>query len=258
MTTTTKKKGRRLGLLQLGKRCKHAAAEVGHIHEARNVETGDPALVMLPGPRPTWALKRNWKVRASFQATPPFLSLEVEQAPASGRLTELATLLTLLAAALDAVGGNTRMRAHLTHEPMGRWPRSLSLKGLAAVGLAMLVLGASFWLSGTGSRELAPSTPLPSTSGLGELADAGLPSPVLVDGTPRSPTGIAYPLPDKPFSDQARPPCLTRRDEVAINGGCWLALERRPPCHEDHAEYQGKCYVPVGLRGPRPPQSVSP
>jgi len=257
MTTTKKKKRRRLGPLQLGKRCKHAAAEVGHIHEARNVETGEPGMVMMPGPRPTWTPKRSWKVRATFQVTPPFISLEVEQAPASGSLKELATLLTLLLAALDAVGDNARMRAHLTREPMGRWMRPLPLKALAAVGLTVLVLGGGFWL-GTGRRELAPPIPPPSTSGLGELADAGLPSPVLVDGKPRSPTGIAYPLPDKPFSNQSKPPCLTQRDEVAINGGCWLELARRPPCHAEQAEYQGKCYVPVGLRGPRPPQSLSP
>ncbi|HEX8440445.1 hypothetical protein [Archangium sp.] len=254
----TKKNDRTVGPLRIGRRSKHAAAELGHIHQARNVETGAPALVMMPGPRPTWAPKKSWRVRASFQATPPFISLEVEQAPASGSLKELATLLTLLLAALDAVGDNARMRAHLTREPMGRWLRPLPLKALVAVGLAVLVLGGSFWLLGTGNRELAPSTPTPSTPGFGELADAGRPSPVLVDGAPRSPTGIAYPLPDKPFSDQARPPCRTRRDEVAINGGCWMALERRPPCHEDQAEYQGKCYVPVGLRGPRPPQSLSP
>ncbi|WP_309891531.1 hypothetical protein [Archangium sp.] len=258
MTTTTKKKSRRLGSLQLGKRCKHAAVEVGHIHEARNVETGAPGLVMMPGPRPSWSLKRGWKARVSFQATPPFISLEMEEAPASGRLTELATLLTLVAAALDAVEGNARMRAHLTREPVGQWQRPLPLKALAAVGLAMLVLGGGFWLSSTGSRELAPSTPLPSTPGPGEVADTGPATSFLADGAPRSPTGIAYPLPDKPFSNQAKPPCLTRRDEVDINGGCWLELARRPPCHEEQAEYQGKCYVPVGLRGPRPPQAVSP
>ena len=256
MTTTTKKKDRRLGRLQLGKRCKHAAAEVGHIHEARNVETGAPGLVMMPGPRPTWSLKRSWKVRASFQATPPFLSLEVEQAPASGRLTELATLLTLLAAALEAVGSNARMRAHLTREPMARWPRPLPLKALVAVGLAVLLLGGGFWLSGTGSRELAPPTPPPSTSGLGELADAGLPYSVLINNEEQGPKGIAYPLPDKPFSDQVRPPCRTRANQVAINGGCWVELARRPPC-EEYAEYEGKCYIPI-MKAPRPPQSVSP
>ena len=256
MTTTRKKKGKRLGPLQLGKRCKHAAAELGHIHEARNVETGAPALAMMPGPRPTWTLKRIWQVRASFQATPPFIYLEVERAPASGRLTELATLLTLLAAALDAVGSNARMRAHLTREPMGRWMRPLPLKALAAMGLAVLVLGGGFWLLGTGSRELAPPTPPPSTSGLGELADAGPRSPVLVDGKPRSPTGIAYPLPDKPYSTQVRPPCRSKAIHVAINGGCWVELAVRPPC-EDSAEYEGKCYLPV-MKAPRPPQSVSP
>ncbi|HLM46366.1 MAG TPA: hypothetical protein VK458_21020, partial [Myxococcaceae bacterium] len=84
---------------------------------------------------------------------PPFLSLEVEQAPASGRLTELATLLTLLAAALDAVGGNARMRGHLTRAPMRRWSRPLPWKTLAAVGLAVLVLGGGSWVSSTGRPQ---------------------------------------------------------------------------------------------------------
>src|SRR5688572_17517740 len=101
--SATHKTGGRLRPFQLGKRHKHAAAELGHIHEARNVETGAPALVMLPGPRPTWGPKKNWQVRASFQVTPPFIALEVERSPASGRLAELADLLTLLLAALEAV-----------------------------------------------------------------------------------------------------------------------------------------------------------
>jgi hypothetical protein len=254
---TTKKKGRMLGPLRIGRRSKHAAAELGLIHEARNVETGAPVMAMMPGPRSTWAPKKSWQVRASFHTTPPFLSLEVERAPASGSLKELATLLTLLLAALEAVRDNARMRAHLTREPMGRWMRPLPLKALAAVGLAVLVLGGGFWLLDTGARQRAASTPPRWTPGLGELAYEGCPSPFLADSAPRSPTGIAYPLPDKPFSDQSRPPCLTQRDEVAINGGCWIEIARRPPCHADHAEYQGKCYLPVGLRA-RPPQSASP
>ncbi|HEX8437200.1 hypothetical protein [Archangium sp.] len=255
--TTTKKKGARVGLFQLGRRCKHAAAELGPIHEARNVQTGAPALVMMPGPRPTWGPKKNWQVRASFQVTPPTITMEVEQAPASGKVAELAHLLTLLLAGLDAVGGNARMRAHLTREPMGQLMRRPPLKALAAVALAVLALGGGFWL-GSGTRPMTPPTPPPSTPALGELADAGLPSSFLVAGEQQSAAGIAYPLPDKPFSNQSRPPCRTVRDEVAINGGCWVALERRPPCHPEQAEYQGKCYLPVGLRDPRPPQALSP
>lgn len=44
---------------------------------------------------------------------------------------------------------------------------------------------------------------------------------------------------------------------VPINGGCWGTLERRPPCHEEQAEYQGKCYLPVAAKS-RVPQSVKP
>ncbi len=69
--------------------------------------------------------------------------------------------------------------------------------------------------------------------------------------------GIAYPLPDKPFSNQARPPCRTNADHVASNGGCWMEIARRPPCHEEQAEYEGKCYIPV-MKAPRRPQSLSP
>lgn len=252
---TTTKKGERLGTFQLGKRYKHASAELGHIHEARNVQTGAPALVMLPGPRPSWGPKKNWQVRASFQSVPPFIALEVERAPAPGRLAELAELFTLLLAALEAVGGNARMRAHLTGSPMDQWMRRPPLKGLVAAGLAVLVLGGGFWL-GTATRPIGPPPPPPSTSGIGEWADAGLPSTFFIDGEPQGPTGIAYPLPDKPFKSQVRPPCRTNADHVEINGGCWVALERRPPCGE-HAEYQGKCYIPV-IKAPRPPQSLSP
>jgi hypothetical protein len=252
--TATKKKGERLGPFLLGIRCKHAAAELGHIHEARNVHTGAPAVVMMPGPRPSWGPKKNWQVRASFQSAPPYIALEVERAPASGRLAEMAELFTLLLAALEAVGSNARMRAHLTGSPMGQWMRRPPLK--VAAGLAVLVLAGGLWW-GMGTRPMGSPTPPSSTPGMGDLADAGISSSFLIDGEVQSRTGIAYPLPDKPFSNQVRPPCRTKADHVAINGGCWIAIERRPPCDEDHAEYQGKCYIPI-MKAPRPPQSLSP
>jgi hypothetical protein len=197
-------------------------------------------------------------VRASFQVTPPFIALEVEQAPDSGRLAELADLLVLLLAGLDAVRNNARMRAHLTRAPMGQRMGLPALKGLAVAGLAVLALCGGLWLA-MANRPMESSTPAPSTPGAGELADTGLQSSFLIDGEVQSPAGISYPLPDKPFQNQAKPPCITRRDEVAINGGCWVALERRPPCHEEQAEYKGKCYLPVSSnRGSRVPQSLSP
>jgi hypothetical protein len=79
----------------------------------------------------------------------------------------------------------------------------------------------------------------------------------LVDTVDVGPAVIAYPLPEKPFSDQAKAPCHPNLDEVEINGGCWVTLERRPPCRDNQAEYQGKCYLPVSARS-RKPQSVQP
>ncbi|HZH77130.1 MAG TPA: hypothetical protein VEY88_13955 [Archangium sp.] len=253
MMTTKKKQGRRLGRFLLGRRCKHAAAELGHIHEARNVETGASALVMLPGPNQ--APKRTWRGRVSFHTCPPFIVLEMEQAPASGNLAEFANLMTLLLSGLDAVGRNARTRAHLTREPMVSWMGRPSVRALAAAGLAVLALCGGLWL-GMGTRSMVSPTPLPSTPGLGEWADTGLPFSLLTDGAEESPMGIAYPLPDKPFVNQLKPPCRSKATHVAINGGCWVELAVRPPC-EDSAEYQGKCYYPV-LKAQRPPQSLSP
>ncbi len=85
-------------------------------------------------------------------------------------------------------------------------------------------------------------------------------APTLVDTGDVGPAVISYPLPAKPFSDQAKAPCKLNRSEVELNGGCWLELAKRPPCGEDFAEYQGKCYVPVSARSrkPREPQSIQP
>jgi hypothetical protein len=68
---------------------------------------------------------------------------------------------------------------------------------------------------------------------------------------------LAYPLPSRPFRNQAKAPCKPREGEVEISGGCWVALEKRPPCFENQAEYQGKCYLPVSLRS-REPQALQP
>jgi hypothetical protein len=69
---------------------------------------------------------------------------------------------------------------------------------------------------------------------------------------------VAYPLPAKPFPGQKRPPC--GRKQVAINGGCWRALEDRPDPKEgctDSYQHGAKCYVEV-REGRRPPVGIEP
>ncbi|EPX58289.1 hypothetical protein D187_004045 [Cystobacter fuscus DSM 2262] len=62
-----------------------------------------------------------------------------------------------------------------------------------------------------------------------------------IDRSKPDPDAIAYPLPEKPWTKQAVPPCETNKGEVEINKGCWVALEKKPPCFSNQAEYQGKC-----------------
>ncbi|WP_395819369.1 hypothetical protein [Archangium minus] len=82
--------------------------------------------------------------------------------------------------------------------------------------------------------------------------------PPLVQTGDSSAADITYPLPAKPFGNQAKAPCKPKKGEVEINGGCWVELAKRPPCYDDQAEYQGKCYLPVAERRPPEPTVIQP
>ncbi|MDY7232656.1 serine/threonine-protein kinase [Hyalangium rubrum] len=60
---------------------------------------------------------------------------------------------------------------------------------------------------------------------------------------------IMLDLPREPFPGQRRPDANGRcysKLQVAINGGCWLALDAdTTACNGDGYVYKGKCYVPV-------------
>ncbi|WP_257450786.1 hypothetical protein [Archangium lipolyticum] len=255
-------KGGRLGAFHLGRRYKGVGADLGRFYEAHNVRTGVSALVLVPDPRAGWEPSEAWRIRASSLVEPtPHLVLEVEQAPASGQLPELSAMLDLLTSAVERVEAKDEVRTHLTREPIGLWSRWAgrsrrllrSRWTLAAVGLATVGMGVALWLriQAPGSQERT----VPD-SGTEDMFLAHAPRKIVSSDTRL--TGIAYPLPSKPFRDQAKPPCKSGKSgksEVEINGGCWVELARRPPCEDDDAEYQGKCYLPVGERAPVP-QSI--
>ncbi|QRN98464.1 hypothetical protein JRI60_05250 [Archangium violaceum] len=252
-------KGGRLGAFHLGRRYKGVGADLGRLYEAHNVRTGVSALVLMPDPRAGWDPAEAWRVSASSQVEPtPHLVLEVEQAPASGQLPELSAMLDLLTSAVEQVETKDEVRTHLTREPIGLWRRWAGRSRRlvrsrwtpVAAGLATVAVGVALWL-----RIQAPGNQERAASGLGneDLFLANAPRKIASSDTGTA--GIAYPLPSKPFRDQARPPCKAGRSgksEVEINGGCWVELARRPPCEDDDAEYQGKCYLPVGERAPLP------
>ncbi|MCY1073283.1 hypothetical protein [Archangium lansingense] len=259
-------KGGKLGPFHLGRRYKHkdVGAGLGRLYEAHNVHTGNAALVLMPDRHADWEPTEDWRLSASSHVSPPYVALEVEQAPASGRLPALSELLDLLASAVERVEQKAEARAHLTREPIGllrRWRgRSLrwlrSRRGLVTMGLATVALGMGLWLGFTGlDRGLEPEPG--AVHGVGAEAAARLHSPASVGTDGQSMAAIAYPMPGGPFRDQAKAPCRPKHGEVEINGGCWVELAKRPPCFETQAEYQGKCYLPVSA-ATRKPQSILP
>ncbi len=260
-------RGGRLGRFHLGRRYRNVGGSLGRIYEAHNVHTGGPALVLIPGPGAHWEFERSWQVRVSSEVTPPHVAMEMLQFPGSGRLPELAEMLDLLTSALEQVESRDEAREHLMRAPVGLWTRWLgrarrllrSRHGLTLAGLSVLVLGAALWLGVSGVPQLLRDKERASSAETMAGLTGADEAPILASGHILGATPIAYPLPQKPFSNQAKAPCIAERGEEEIHGGCWVELARRPPCHKDHAEYQGKCYLPISKdRGPREPQSVQP
>ncbi|WPB76667.1 hypothetical protein KYC5002_47725 [Archangium violaceum] len=259
-------KGGRLGPFHLGRRYKHKefGAGLGRVYEAHNVDTGASALVLTPDRNADWEPMEDWRISASSHESPPYVALEVGHAPASGRLPALAELLDLLASAVERLERNAEARAHLTREPIGlarrwlgrsrRWLRSW--RGRTLAGLATVALGVGLWLGITG-LDSSPEPGALTTHGVGAEAAARLDAPIMIDKHDRGEMAIAYPMPGGPFRNQAKAPCFPDEGEVEINGGCWVALEKRPPCLKNQAEHQGKCYLPVAASA-RKPQSILP
>ncbi|WP_309892399.1 hypothetical protein [Archangium sp.] len=249
-------KGGRLGPFHLGGRYKNVGTDLGRIYAAHDVHTGAPGLVVMPGTGTDWEFSESWRLCASFHAEPAYASLTVEHAPASGQLPDLADMLDLLTSAVERLEKNDEARTLLTGGPVGTWKRwrgrvrrlSRSRRTWAIAGLcAVLVLGVALWQY------------LSASPGIAVQAAVEAQETTLVDIPHPGAAVIAYPLPAKPLSNQAKAPCHPKQGEVEINGGCWVELAKRPPCYDNQAEYQGKCYLPVSARSHQgEPQALQP
>ncbi|OJH35974.1 hypothetical protein [Cystobacter ferrugineus] len=252
----------RLGPFHLGASHDDLGPGPGRLYEAWHTDTGAPVLLLRPGSDVTWQPEGPWRVQLLFDPNWSSVAVKVEEAPAPVDVSDLANLLVMTTAAVTRVEDNPQVRAHLAASRGGYAKssaphtvrKSVLLQGMALAGLAMLSLGLGVWLYVEKHPE---SPPRPTAS-----VDSAIRSPnkavYFIVSEESGTAAIAYPLPEKPFQNQAIPPCnVKRRGEVVINNGCWVALEQRPPCEDDHAEYKGKCYLPVA-RKDRPPQSVQP
>ncbi|WP_375770697.1 hypothetical protein NR798_07295 [Archangium gephyra] len=243
--------GSSVGPYRVGLRYRAIGGGLGRLYEARHSETGKPALVLMPGPKGDLRAEEDWQVRATANVTPPYLALEVEHAPANGQPRQLTWMLERWAAALVRIDTRPEACAHLTGGAKEIRPRPAGRLGSpgGALGLAsLLALAVLLWpratvhLQAVRSQEVRSMAEKPIFTGLSDGAVTG------IEG---------FPMPDKPFAEQKKPPCDALVGEVELRGGCWLELAKRPPCPKGAADYQGKCYVAVGAT-PRAPTSIGP
>jgi hypothetical protein len=245
MSDTLDWKGRRIGPYQIGEPYQDIPEDLGLLYEAHHVETGEPALVVIPGPGDDWRIRTPWSVRTTNFTQPNALVLHLERPEQlkAPLLHELALGHIRMAGALAGLDEQEATKAHVTSGPPPPSPRHPTRPwGLAGVGLALAVgLTLMLW----------PRAPeLPKKSGALEE------SVIFSDKPDTTFPLIAYPMPETPFKQQSRPPCDLER-EVEVRGGCWILHTKTAPCPRGTAENQGKCYIPVRKPDPQP-TSVQP
>jgi hypothetical protein len=238
----------RLGSYHLGNRSWYLGRHLGHLYAAHNLQTGAFGVVLTPDKASAWPPRTAWTARVTSTVSPSSLSLEVEPAP-DARPPSLLEL-TLAFDHLVGTLGNLRsqqdrddVQAHLDRKPRGSWRGQLLSRGPRL--LAGVAMGAGLAL-----LALWPRAPEPQQAP--DVAELEADEPVAFINRQEPPFPfIGYPMPQSPFKEQQKPPCL-EGTEVEIRGGCWVALEKRAPCPRSTAEFEGKCYMPVRKKDPLP------
>ncbi|HYO57916.1 hypothetical protein [Archangium sp.] len=252
-----------LGPYQLQEQVPQSARSQGELYRATHETSGATALVLkLPAEQGAAALK-DWRVSLiSSSASSGYVAMQVEHTPwsRSPDRHSVESLVFTFEGVREAVRRMARAVPE-TYEPRPWWRLGLGVASAAAVCALLFAL-----------VRLAPRVPAPERPGADgerpvsamsheEPTAAGVAvedAPALVQTARPNPSAITYPLPAKPFRNQAKAPCLPRKGEVEINGGCWVELAKRPPCYDDQAEHQGKCYMPVAERPKPEPNAVQP
>ncbi|MFY0580064.1 hypothetical protein ACN28S_42675 [Cystobacter fuscus] len=186
--------------------------------------------------------------------------MTVNRSPAAADLTELADILVMMSTAVQCVEDNPQARDHLlkgTVKPSVQQASKVHgtrrfRVAMSAGALAMVALGLGVWLFLSSNPDASEE--------LAEESSSQTNAPILSNSDTPRPAALSYPLPARPFRNQAVTPCKPKPVEFEINGGCWMELALKPPCTDLVAEYQGKCYVPVSKdrSGGRLPQSSKP
>jgi hypothetical protein len=247
--------GAKVGPYLMGKRYRGVVSKgLGRIYQAHHMETGAPALVVMPGPPRDWRPNGGWSVRARSEGFfPPFLALEVEQAPRDEpwAMQELGNLLQRLGASVARLEEQPEAgaREHLLGPP--RKPEHRFIRDHRPGLLMSIWACAMAALAGT-AVMLWPRPPEPSEAKHAPpLAAAALTEPILwLDQGYEPPLVIGYPPLEAPLLGQRKPPC--ELPSVELRGHCWVQLAHNWPCPRGSALHEGRCYLPVSERKPVP------
>ncbi|WNG22893.1 protein kinase [Cystobacter fuscus] len=138
MSDTAPREGSRLGPYFLDRRHPDSDPTLGHIYEAHHVETGAPALVLVPAASAR-VPRAAWTVRSRSEVSPPYFAVEVESSPgASTRaLHELTLLYIGLSGAMASVEDREDTATFLSHASRST-PRPSPRRRALTVGLATL------------------------------------------------------------------------------------------------------------------------
>jgi len=243
-------KGRRIGPYEVGERYQDIPDDEGRLYEAHHAETGAPALVLMPGSGEDWHTRTPWSARTTQFTNPPALVVHAER-PARAKvpsLHELTLGFIRTSGGLASLDARDDARAPFGREtplPGARlWKMRWSVAGAALVAGLMLLL----WPRAPAQMETCPE--------VSDWVQAALKEPIVFSDRDDAPPIIGYPMPEKPFKEQATPPCIPVT-ETEIRGGCWNQHKLDAPCPRGLAEYQGHCYIPVRKKAPEP-RSVEP
>ncbi|WP_395836752.1 protein kinase [Cystobacter fuscus] len=201
MSDTTPREGSRLGPYLLGRRHPDSDPALGDIYEAHHLETGAPALVLVPNPATPWAPRASWSVRSLSEVSPPFLAVEVERTPGATTraLHELTLLHMRLSGAMACVEDREDTATFLSRAPHVAFrpqPRRRALSmGFAVFGGMVFGMGLLLlWLQ----------SHLPTVAALDSVTvqtESGEPV-IWIDVSAVTSPGTGYPLPSTPIKGQ--------------------------------------------------------
>ncbi|WP_434381146.1 hypothetical protein [Melittangium boletus] len=238
MRDTVRWNGGKLGLYHVGRRYRHLASR-DRLHEGHNTETGTPAILMVPDKLDDWNQRLDWTVRIVSREAYPFIALEVEGAPSFDDLAlqELTLRVYRMSGGLSLLEDRPDVRQHLLRQsvPVKTKTRTRRSLRMGATAATLVVCLSSFW----SHRAETPEASLTHESvNYSDAEDTLL-------------SAIGYAMPEKPFDEQKRPPCIPVT-ETELRGGCWVQMKHDAPCPPSSAEYEGHCYMPSKRKTPKP------